>query len=378
MIQFVEFYSTMKVLKEINRRLCIMIDFEFVFLNDTDDEYIESYFPSYICRENPDKCKNIIKDLQEWVEDYFLHDMTCLHEYALYKIIWNYSKVIDDLEEYAEKPLFSVEKRDEYSVDELDLLDSLQTGNDFVETLFVDIDFIYLDKIVLLYQINRSGFDSLGVNIKYYKELMPKDIRTQIETELKNEEKNKLLENLIIAKLKDVLKRLEVRPRQLLKHTEEEISDQIADMLRLALQDKIQIERETPVGYSVKKSGESDFFLSSVYNSTITYIAIGENKNWGHFNSQLNQLIAYLNENFQFGFTIVIVKDKEKGDVIEKQREILNKFNINGQLGTKNIYEKDDILVSVHENPENSNEFCLYHLILNLYHPIREKAAFLK
>ncbi|GAA0065043.1 hypothetical protein [Clostridium sp. CTA-1] len=378
MIQFVEFYPTMKVLKEINRRLCIMIDFEFALLNDTDDEYIESYFPYYICRENPDKCKNIIKDLQEWVEDYYLHDMTCLHEYALYKIIWNYSKVIDDLEEYAGKPLFSVEKCDEYSVDELDLLNSLQTGDDFVETLFVDIDFTYLDKIVLLYQINRPGFDSLGVNIKYYKELMPKDIRMQIEAELKNEEKNKLLENLIVVKLKDVLKRLEVRPRQLLKHTEEEISDQIADMLRLALQDKIQIERETPVGYSVKKSGESDFFLSSVYNGTITYIAIGENKNWGHFNSQLNQLIAYLNENFQFGFTIVIVKDKEKGNVIEKQREILNKFNVNGQLGAKNIYEKDDILVSVHENPENSNEFCLYHLILNLYHPIREKAAFLK
>ncbi|KOR26495.1 hypothetical protein [Clostridium sp. L74] len=346
-----------------------MIHLEFALLNDTDYKYIESYFPSYICRENLDKCKNIIKDLQ---------DMTCLHEYALYKIIWNYSEVIDDLEEYEGKPLFSVEKCNEYSVDELGFFDSLQPENDFIETLFWDIDFTYLDKIVLLYQTNPLVFDSFGVNIKYYKELMSKDIRMKIEEELKNEEQNKLLEESIVAKLKDVLKRLEVRPRQLLKNTEEEISDQIADMLRLALHDNIQIERENPVGYSVKKSGESDFFLSSVYNGTITYIAIGENKNWGHFNSQLNQVIAYLNGNFQFGFTIVIVRDKEKSAVIEKQREILNKFNVNGQVGTKNIYEKDEILVSVHEDAENSNEFCLYHLILNLYHPIREKAALLK
>ncbi len=130
--------------------------------------------------------------------------------------------------------------------------------------MFWDIDFTYLDKIVLLYQINRSVFDSFGVNIKYYKELMPKDIRMEIEEELKNEEQNKLLEELIVAKLKDVLKRLEVRPRQLLKNTEEEISDQIADMLRLALHDKIQIERENPVGYSVKKSGSRTFSFFSI------------------------------------------------------------------------------------------------------------------
>lgn len=377
MIRFVEFYPTTRQLVEINRRLALMLDFEFALLDEMDNEYINDYFPTYLCKEIPDKCRDVIEDLQEWTEDYYLHEMTCLHEYALYRVICNYSTVMDDIER-DDGPRFSIEKRDEFSKEELVLLDGLQTGDDFIDILFWDIDFVYLDKIVYLYQTDRSAFSSLGINIAYYKELMPKDIRMQIQAELEEEEEDKSLEKMIVTKINDVLKRLEVRPRQLLVHTEEEISDQIADMLRLALNDKIQIERETPSGYSTKKSGKVDFFLSLVNDGAVTYIAIGENKNWGNFKSQLNQLIAYMNENFQFGFTITIVRDNEKRGVIEKQREILSSFNVDGLLKAINIYEEDSILVSVHENPESCNAFSLYHFILNLYHPIREKAALLK
>lgn len=48
---------------------------------------------------------------------------------------------------------------------------------------FLDIDFFYLDKIVYLYQTARSAFNSLGINIAYYKELIPEDIRMQTQAE---------------------------------------------------------------------------------------------------------------------------------------------------------------------------------------------------
>lgn len=181
MIQFLNYNSPMRVLKEINRRLAIMIDVEYEFLEQSDYENIEDYLPAYLVREDPIKCKGVLIELKEWTQDFYLHNMTCLHEYALYNVINSYSDCMDDLGENEKKQRFSFEKREEFTENELDLIDEFQSKEEFIELLFNDLDFTYLDKIVNLYQTSRPAFDRLGVNIDYYKDLLPKDVRIQIE-----------------------------------------------------------------------------------------------------------------------------------------------------------------------------------------------------
>lgn len=186
---------------------------------------------------------------------------------------------------------------------------------------------------------------------------------------------NKLIQNEIIACLNDILAIFERTPQQYMKFTENELSNLIADFLRSQLQGKVFIEREAPMGYGPKKTGQADFYIFTNLNGIKKEIAIGENKFDGKFRAELLQLIGYLNENFEFGFTITINNQKEKIEVIKKQKQILQNFEISGNFKTLQIRQLDDYLISEHQCPENGKIFRLYHLILNLYRPSRIEAA---
>ncbi len=147
-------------------------------------------------------------------------------------------------------------------------------------------------------------------------------------------------------------------------------------MLFINLGEKgIIIEREARGGYSAKEVGENDFFIYKIDNRELKQIAIGKNKIWNNFEKQIKQLVGYMNENVDFGFTIVFNKSKELSKVKDEQIEILQKLKYMEGLNVVKITEYYDYIVSVHMNPETDKIYKIYHFIVNGYHPERENLA---
>lgn len=86
----------------------------------------------------------------------------------------------------------------------------------------------------------------------------------------------------------------------------------------------------------------------------------------------MKQLIGYMNENIEFGFTIVFNKTAPLIDIKNKQIEILKN---NPELNIIDVIENENDIISIHMNPENNKKYKIYHLIVNAYHPEREQIS---
>ncbi|MFR2196803.1 MAG: hypothetical protein ACLS5Y_04485, partial [Clostridia bacterium] len=365
MITFIPLRTSTKVLKIINECIEKMIDMETDFLYEEfikDDkeeliDYLSDFFPLYLCRENIEKCQNILKDLSEWTEDNYLHELGSVHEYALFKIMNCYFDEKEDFENYREKGekniyKFSIKDIENYEPEEISILKRLNKRDFFEESLFWDWDFLFIDKIVYLYQTNKEQFDSLGVNLRYYLDLMPKDMREDVKRSLDYEKEKEETEKFIINQINNVIYQMEMNPIRLEGLKEDDISDDIKSRLQFAFEMKnIIIEREARGGFAQKKIGEIDFYIYQNENHTYKQLAIGENKNWGNFENQVKQLLGYSNKNISFGFTITINRDKSYQQIKEKQIEILENFS-NKNFEVLNVEEQDGKVISTHIIPE--------------------------
>lgn len=388
MITFIPLETTNNVLRIINNCIRQMIENELSYYYDLieDDEnekmdYLINFFPNHLCREEPQKCINALHDLLEWTEDSYLHDLTCIHEYSLFKIFDSFFDEKEDFEKIRKKGQknpykFHIKDIENYEPYEIDILKRINDRSFYEEELFWDWDFLYIDDIVYLYQTDRTKFNLMGVNLRYYLDIMPKDIRKEIELSLDNAKKEIETESFIINQISNAIKQLEMNPVRLEKCSENEISDDIKDRIQFALEMKnINIEREARGGFAKKEIGEIDFFLYKNENHRYLQLAIGENKAWGNFENQLRQLLGYANKNMQFGFTIVINKNHIYEKVKNAQKDILNTFNLEGNFKVVDIKEENGILISTHTIPEENKTFKIYHFILNASVPERRKIA---
>lgn len=172
---------------------------------------------------------------------------------------------------------------------------------------------------------------------------MPKDVRKQIEYSLNKKKIEDETEQFVVNQISNVIKQMELNPVRLEKCNENEINDDIKDRLQFALEMKnINIEREARGWYAKKEIGEIDFFLYKNENHRYIQLAIGENKIWGSFEKQIEQLLGYSNKNIQFGFTIVINKNSIFQEIKDSQKEILEKFKVNGNFQTVKVEEEND------------------------------------
>ncbi len=70
------------------------------------DEYIdigdiiEDIVPKYLYREQYSKCEKVLKELYEWTEDKFYHDMTCFHELMLSNYLDYLAESREDYEDF--------------------------------------------------------------------------------------------------------------------------------------------------------------------------------------------------------------------------------------------------------------------------------------
>lgn len=387
MITFIPLETTNKVLKIINNCIKEMIENELFYYNLNKDDkegqidYLTSFFPAHLCREETQKCENTLKDLLEWTQDNYLHDLTCIHEYALFKIFGSFFDEKEDYEKLRKKGeknvfKFHIKGIENYEPDEIDILKRINDRIFYEEDLFWDWDFLYIDDIVYLYQTDRKKFNSLGVNLRYYLDIMPKDMKREIELALDNEKTKDETEEFIIKQISNVINQMEMDPVRLEKCKENEISDDIKNRLQFALEMKnIIIEREARGGFAEKEIGEIDFFLYKNDNHRYIQLALGENKMWGKFENQVKQLLGYANKNIEFGFTIVINKNNTYQEIKDSQKEILEKFNVNGKFKVIDIEEENGVLISTHTIPEENRHFKIYHFILNTNGQARKEIA---
>lgn len=181
MIIFRTCNTTTRVLREINRCINEMVDFELSYYYEyyeyqdekEKEEFLKQYLPEYLCREDAKKCMNVLLDLNEWTKDLYLHEMTCLHEYALYHIFKSYFDCAEDIAKEREEGeedsfKFQIENIEQYNEEELEIITLLNERFFYQDSLFFDLDFLDIDQIVYWYQTGSPAFYMLGVNMTYF------------------------------------------------------------------------------------------------------------------------------------------------------------------------------------------------------------------
>ncbi|BAK44742.1 hypothetical protein [Eggerthella sp. YY7918] len=335
------------------------------------------YFPDYIIRENAKKCIDTLLDLASWTQDNFLHKMDVLHEYALYKILLYECAYFEEMGEEGSEMLkmrFSHSGIEEVPESEREFFEDMaEFGFDSItDCIYRDVDFLSVDYISSWELTNSPLRHMFGADIDHLYPLFPQDVRKQIDEIRNNNDVFKIL-----SAVQTVLESLEGKPALLEEKSEEEINAQIAMGLNFALAPKgLGVSQETPFGYSPLGTGEVDFYI---FESDFHPFpkAIGESKMWGRFHTQVDQLMGYMHEDIDLGFTITINKSHKLSMISEKQKAILDTYSIDSQ-----DFRMLDIRKSIfggwicyQQHPENDQPFITNHFVLNLYRPSRKKAA---
>ncbi len=161
---------------------------------EVGERFLKSYIPNYLYKEQKEKSLRVLNDIYHYTNNKVYYELDAFHEVVLCAIIDKMNdkkkslksynnkyfdktakEMIDKIvnEEYEEYKELSKEELKEFYYDPFEYYDSL----------FEDMDFEYIE-----YFINTSsiGDDSLtkhmGVNLDYYYDILPKDIREKYPT----------------------------------------------------------------------------------------------------------------------------------------------------------------------------------------------------
>lgn len=352
------------------------------------ETFIEEIFPSHYCRRNLKRCLEIVQELEEYTKDLYIHNLSPLQEYALFYLLeWWLDVTECEFDEV-------VDEKEIKTDDDRYIAENINNIEQYKSFLFYDWDFLEesLSSHIESYKTYGPAIEKIfDINLEEYIDLMPDD-KKQEYYEAKNRFEAKPIENkemeyelLIVKQIYNALKLRENDPIRLRNTSETQLSDDIRDIVREKLyENHIVIEREMPSGFAQKGIGECDFYIYAYNNGIFKSIAIGENKEWGKYESQLKQLIGYMTKDVQFGFTILFNKNVQANTALVKRLEIIQNFfvEVNGKKNFEvvgdilKMKEMEDVLVTKHENPERKGSyFRLYHFIINSNLTEREISA---
>lgn len=349
-------------------------------INLSDEEVLGDIFPSFMLQEDLEKCKNTILELYEMLRDEYERDyLKPLYEYVLFHSITWWYEVTDECEKLFEE----IPEEECYSSSGENMYDVLNDEKNYLDFMFQDWDFDDVPKLFSIYRNTPALISQfLHIDMDDYVELMPKDIRNQY-FELKNNKSKgpeEPIEKFVVKSLYNVLSLEENRPLFYEKHSEVELSDTIRNALFLLFQEKgITIDREDRAGYALHDSGELDFFILKMEDGIYKQIAVGENKKWGKYKESVMQLLGYMNDKTNFGFTIIFNQTTDLNTVITGREQILDEFEKNQEfqvIRKEKVEGMENLLMTIHEKPEHKGQyFRLYHFIFNVYLPERKKMA---
>lgn len=386
MISIKDYNVSDSLIIKVNRNIYLIIEFFEECCKSSEDEvFFIEILPYHLVKNNIQKCRKIVEKIKEYTLDAYYHELKPIEERALFGLFewWIEVTENDTFDEV-------VESKEIKREDDKYIAEHINDINSYEDFMFQDFDFDegFISDLLRLCNYNKNLADNLfNINLDEYIELMPDDIKEKyIQVNSNKIKKEKTgLECMIVKSIYNSIQLCKDNPRRLQSKSETELSDDIANIISEKLSTEgINIEREKPSGFAKKTVGELDFRISKREDGVLKVIAIGENKEWGKFSSQLKQLIGYMNCDISFGFTILFNKTVRLQHLIDERKKILEnfyvedsgskKFKIIGEV--QSVKGLNDVVVTLHENPEKDNSyFKIYHFIVNAKLDEREKAA---
>ncbi|MGD8191849.1 hypothetical protein ACQCN2_17930 [Brevibacillus ginsengisoli] len=372
-----------EIAKQVNENIHSILEMFIDYCETSGFEvFLQGIFPPFLIREDLEKCSRVIYELQEFTMDKYERELYPLHEYALFSLLGWWKEVSD---EYDEIEFDSIDEKLIRTEDDEYIARNINDMYMYRTLLFQDNDFLQIPKLISIYRKSPEFVQEfLHINLDNYTDLMPNDIREDYISSKKTLNNQEISdEQLIVSLLHSATKRLQHNPIKLMRTSETELSDYICNFLWMNLEERgLHISREMPGGFAKKVIGEIDFFIYRNDKSLYNPIAVGENKEWGNFTDQLKQLLGYMTENVSFGFTIIFNKSVTLSTVLKNRIKQLEDFyiEVNGikyfeTLSVNPVEGMKYVLVTEHKNPEDSDTFRMYHLIVNANLNVREEAA---
>lgn len=159
-------------------------------------DIVEDYFPKYLYREQYAKCIQIFQELYEWTGDLFFHEMGAFHEIGLYYFLMVMSDLKNDMGEDFKKIYYSatLKKKIKEAIQRDIEIIKLENPSDNVcpsdfedyyydpyimtDFVFEDLDFLSLPHFYNEHKLENPILSQrLGVNLDYYFDILPADIR---------------------------------------------------------------------------------------------------------------------------------------------------------------------------------------------------------
>ena len=281
---------------------------------ETDPEFdLDGFFPRDYLMRKPQECRNAVNELYEIIcSKNIIYFIKPKYEYLLYAILCWWEECTDDEDDLIINPIADELIKDLDNDDGKNILKWIQDFDEYYYICFQDHDFLpeQLSSMVILYLKNPKLLEMFFQhdNLDDYIDLMECDLRDRYLE--KQSEKNRglctsLSENIVIE-LISVIKRFQKRIVHFENRDEVEITADIQDAIAGSLNNKydLHISREFTMGRAIKKLGETDLYIYAEKDGHVTDYAVLENKYIENFTNQYNQLMGYLNPNFEFGITL--------------------------------------------------------------------------
>jgi len=354
---------------------------------ETDPEFdLDGFFPRDYLMRKPQECRNAVNELYEIICSKNIRDfIKPKYEYLLYAILCWWEDCADDESDLIINPVDDELIKDLDNDDGKKILKWIQDFEEYYYICFQDHDFLpeQLSSMVMLYLRNPKLLEMFFQhdNLDDYIDLMECDLRDRyLETQgEKNRDLCTSLSENIVIELISVIKRFQKRIVHFENRDEVEITADIQDAIAGSLNNKydLHISREFTMGRAIKKLGETDLYIYSEKDGHVTDYAVLENKYIENFTNQYNQLMGYLNPNFEFGITLSMNREmslKKGFDEIEnKLKSIKGAFR---PIRIQRIEERDTLMIiSEHIVPETGNRMKVFHLIFQLNDKERKEAA---
>jgi hypothetical protein len=168
--------------------------------DDSKTEQLSWYFFDRIVYENPERCRTVLHELEEWLNDGWMHYLGSLHEYALCRILENECRCWDD--EHGEEGELEYSCIESEMTDSSDIFFERNIGNPhlYMEECFEDDDFFRIENVFRgLYEEGVLNKYDLSDDDLYF---LPRDIREEYVKNRKYYEFDMLADNVV-----DFLKR---------------------------------------------------------------------------------------------------------------------------------------------------------------------------
>lgn len=378
----------MRVTKYVNSNLReilrVLID-----ILETDPEFdLDGFFPRDYLMRKPQECRNAVNELYEIICSKNIRDfIKPKYEYLLYAILCWWEDCTDNEDDLIINPIDDELKRDLDNDDGKNILKWIQDFEEYYYICFQDHDFLpeQLSSMVMLYLRNPKLLEMFFQhdNLDDYIDLMECDLRDRyLETQSeKNRDLCTSLSYNIVIELISVIKRFQKRIVHFENRDEVEITADIQDAIAGSLNNKygLHISREFTMGRAIKKLGETDLYIYAEKDGHVIDYAVLENKYIENFTNQYNQLMGYLNPNFEFGITLSMNREMSLKKGFDEIENKLN--NIKGTfhpIRIQRIGERDTLMIiSEHIVPETGNRMKVFHLIFQLNDRERKEVAVL-